>query len=150
MKPRVTREWREGDYLVTTDRACVDLDIVHRFVSEESYWARGRSRDEQAAANDASDCFTVLHEPTRAQVGFARVLTDEVSFGWVADVFILDEHRAHGLGTWLMQCIVESYTHLPRLVLGTRDAHGVYAKVGFGPLIRVDRWMERWYREPNP
>ena len=142
--------WSNGDYIVTTDRARVDLDVVHRFLSEESYWARGRSRDAQARVNELSTCFSVLHTPTGAQVGFARVLTDDVSFGWVADVFILEGHRAAGLGTFLVQCVVESYAHVRRLVLGTRDAHGVYAKVGFAPLTRVDRWMERWNEPPPP
>jgi len=144
------REWRRDDYVVTTDPARVDLDVVHSFLSNESYWAEGRTIAQQATANDASRCFSMLYEPSGRQVGFARVLTDDVSFGWVADVFVLAEHRGRGLGTWLMECVVESYEHLPRLVLGTRDAHGVYAKVGFAPLIRVERWMERWYREPNP
>lgn len=139
-----------GDYVVTTERARVDLDVVHRFLSEESYWAQGRTRDEQARANDASTCFAVLHEPTDTQIGFARVLSDDVSFAWVADVFVLDEHRGRGVGVFLMQCVVERFGHLARLVLGTRDAHGVYAKVGFEPLIRVERWMERWSGPPNP
>ena len=146
----MTREWTRGDYVVTNDRARVDLDIVHPFLSEESYWARGRSRDDQIRANDASACFVVVHTPSDQQVGFARVLSDDVSFAWVADVFILEAHRARGLGTFLMRCIVESNPHVSRLVLGTRDAHGVYAKVGFEPLSRVDRWMERWNGEPNP
>ena len=144
------RRWADGDYAVTTDPAAVDLDVVHRFISEESYWAEGRSREQQARANEASTCFSVVHLPSGAQVAFARVLTDDVSFGWVADVFVLEDHRARGVGVFLMQCVVEAYEHLPRLVLGTRDAHGVYAKVGFRPLIRVERWMERWNREPNP
>lgn len=144
------RRWTDGHYVVTTDPARVDLDVVHPFLSEQSYWAFGRSLDQQKRANELSTCFTVLHAPTDTQIGFARVLSDDVSFGWVADVFVLDEHRGHGIGVFLMQCIVESYDHLPRLVLGTRDAHGVYEKVGFQPLIRVERWMERWFRTPNP
>ena len=118
------RRWSDGDYLVTTDPARVDLDVVHRFLSEESYWVIGRSREEQARANEMSTCFSVVHEPTGAQVGFARVLTDDVSFGWVADVFVLVGHRGSGIGVFLMQCVVEVFDHLPRLVLGTRDAHG--------------------------
>jgi GNAT superfamily N-acetyltransferase len=123
---------------------------VHRFLSEESYWAFGRSREQQARANELSTCFSVFHEPANEQVGFARVLTDDVSFGWVADVFVLDPHRGRGVGVFLMQCVVDSYDHLSRLVLGTRDAHGVYEKVGFEPLMRVERWMERWFQPPNP
>jgi GNAT superfamily N-acetyltransferase len=144
------RRWSNGDYAVTTDRARVDLDLVQRFISEDSYWAAGRTLEEQARANELSTCFTVVHEASAAPVGFARVLTDDVSFGWVADVFVVDDHRGRGVGVFLMQCVVEAYRHLPRLVLGTRDAHGVYAKVGFSPLIRVERWMERWNGEPNP
>jgi GNAT superfamily N-acetyltransferase len=149
-RPRTPRTWSDGDYAVTTDRARVDLALVHRFISEDSYWAQGRTLAEQARANDASTCFTVLHEATDAPVGFARVLSDDVSFGWVADVFVLEAHRGHGVGVFLMQCVVEANEHLSRLVLGTRDAHGVYAKVGFRPLGRVERWMELWYGAPNP
>ena len=151
IRPRTPKSWSNGDYAVTTDPARVDLDVVHRFLSEESYWAAGRTREQQARANELSACFTLLHEPTDKQVGFARVLSDDVGFGWVADVFVSDGHRGRGLGVFLMQCVVESYEHLlPRLVLGTRDAHGVYEKVGFEPLSRVERWMERWFLPPNP
>src|SRR5256886_745754 len=71
------RRWSDRDYLVTTDPARVDLDVVHRFLWDESYWVIGRSREQQARANEMSTCFTVLHEPTGAPVGFARVLTDD-------------------------------------------------------------------------
>jgi GNAT superfamily N-acetyltransferase len=143
------RRWSNGDYVVTTDAAAVDLDVVHRFLSEGSYWALGRTRELQARANAMSTCFSVLHAPTGDQVGFARVVSDDVSYGWVADVFVLDVHRARGVGVFLMECVVEAYGHVSRLVLGTRDAHGLYAKVGFEPLIRVERWMERWNGAPN-
>jgi GNAT superfamily N-acetyltransferase len=138
-----------GDYRVTTDRARVDLDVVHAFLKNESYWAQHRSREENARALERSTCFSVIHEPTGAMVGFARVLTDDVSFGWVADVFVLADHQRRGLATFLMACVVDAYGHVSRLVLGTRDAHGVYAKVGFEPIIRVERWMERWSATPN-
>src|SRR5437868_2558224 len=103
--PPASRTWTNGDYVVTTDPARVDLDVVSRFLAEESYWAAGRTRAEQARANDLSTCFTLLHAPTERQVGFARVLTDDVGFGWVADVFVLDGHRGRGLGVFLMQCV---------------------------------------------
>jgi GNAT superfamily N-acetyltransferase len=143
------KTWPSGDYRVTTDRARVDLDVVHEFLTNDSYWANGRTREQTARANEMSTCFSVIHEPTGAMVGFARVLTDDVSFGWVADVFVLDGHRGRGVAVFLMGCVVEAYSHVSRLVLGTRDAHGVYAKVGFEPIIRVDRWMERWSGAPN-
>jgi GNAT superfamily N-acetyltransferase len=142
--------WSNGAYVVTDDRAVVDLDAVQRFLANDSYWALGRTREQQARANDLSTCFSVLHGPAEEFAGFGRVLSDDVGFGWVADVFVLEPFRGRGAGVFLMQCIVESFQHLPRLVLGTRDAHGVYEKVGFQPLSRVERWMERWNREPNP
>jgi GNAT superfamily N-acetyltransferase len=144
------RRWSEGDYVVTDDRAAVDLDVVRSFLANDSYWAMGRTREQQARANELSTCFSVLHQPDGDFAGFARVLSDDVGFGWVADVFVLEPHRGRGVGGFLMRCVVESFQHLPRLVLGTRDAHGVYEKVGFGPLSRVERWMERWNRSPNP
>ena len=144
------QQWRHGDYVVTTDPAAVDLDVVHRFLSEESYWAQGRSREDQERANARCTCFSLVHDPTAAMAGFARVLHDDVSFGWVADVFVLDAHRGRGLGTFMMRCVDEAFAHVSRLVLGTRDAHGVYAKVGFEPIARVDRWMEHWHEPPNP
>ena len=144
------RRWAEGDYVVTDDAAAVDLDVVQSFLANDSYWAMGRTREQQARANELSTCFSVLHAPDDEFVGFARVLSDEVGFGWVADVFVLEPHRGRGVAVFLMTCVVESFQHLPRLVLGTRDAHGVYEKVGFRPLSRVERWMERWNRPPNP
>jgi GNAT superfamily N-acetyltransferase len=144
------RRWTEGDYVVTDDPAAVDLDVVQSFLANDSYWATGRTREQQARANELSTCFSVLHGADGEFVGFGRVLSDEVGFGWVADVFVLEPHRGRGVAVFLMTCVVESFEHLPRLVLGTRDAHGVYEKVGFGPLSRVERWMERWNRPPNP
>ncbi len=142
--------WSNGDYSVTTDPACVDVNVAHAFLSTDSYWALGRTREQMVRAIEKSTCFSVVDDATGSMFGFARVLTDDVAFGWVADVFVLDGHRGCGVGVFLMQCIVEAYAHLPRLVLGTRDAHGVYAKVGFEPLSRVERWMERWNEPPNP
>jgi GNAT superfamily N-acetyltransferase len=149
-RPRLPKTWSNGGYVVTTDPARVDLDVVHGFLSEDSYWAAGRSRADQVLANEMSRCFSAVHEPSGAFVGFARVLTDDVSFGWVADVFVVEEHRGNGVGVFVMQCVVEAHSHISRLVLGTRDAHGVYAKVGFEPLSRVDRWMEHWNHVPPP
>lgn len=144
------RTWRTGDYVVTDDRDAVDLDVVHHFMSEESYWARGRTREAQARANAKCTCFSILHEPTGRFVGFARVLDDDVAFAWVADVFVLESERGHGLGTFLIGCIDEAYAHVARMLLGTRDAHGVYAKAGFVPIARIERLMEHWHAPPTP
>jgi GNAT superfamily N-acetyltransferase len=145
-----TRTWRRGEYVVTNDPDAVDLDVVHHFMSEESYWARGRTREAQARANAQCACFSIVHEPTGRFVGFGRVLSDEVAFAWVADVFVLERERGQGLGTFLITCIDEAYAHVARMLLGTRDAHGVYAKAGFGPIARIERLMEHWHTPPTP
>lgn len=136
------REWRDGDHLVTTDPDAVDLDVVHGFLSEHSYWAQWRSREQQARANACSRCYTVL-DAGGVQVGFARAVTDHVSFAWIADVFVVPAARGHGLGKFLARCFTEDLAHVHRLFLGTRDAHGLYAQVGFVPPPNQERWMER-------
>jgi GNAT superfamily N-acetyltransferase len=135
--------WPKDDYVVSTDPARIDLDVVLGFLTT-SYWASTRTREECVIANERSRCFGVYHEPTGAQVGFCRVLTDDVTFGWVADVFVLEEHRGQGLARFLMECVMGSHQHVRRMVLGTRDAHGLYAQVGFEPLRSPERFMERF------
>ncbi len=141
-------EWRQGEYLLTTDPARVDLAVVHGFLAT-SYWASGIPLDVLARAVEHSLNFSLWHEPAggaAAQVGFARVVTDYATFGYVADVFVLEAHRGRGLSKWLMREIVAH----PRLQgfrrwsLLTRDAHRLYEQVGFTPIAAPDRWMERW------
>ncbi|MDQ1532763.1 MAG: hypothetical protein QOF28_524 [Actinomycetota bacterium] len=136
-------EWRRDGFVVTDDHDRVDTDVVHDYLSNESYWALHRSRADTEAANAASWCFSVIDEATGAQVGFARLVTDRVTYGWLADVFIVPSAQGHGLGTFLVGCIAEAAAGINRLHLGTRDAHGLYAKVGFTPLSYPDRAMER-------
>jgi GNAT superfamily N-acetyltransferase len=78
-------------------------------------------------------------------VGFARVVTDYATFAWIADVFILPEHRGKGLSKWLMETILEhpQLQGFRRWVLATRDAHELYRKYGFGELTHPETWMER-------
>ncbi len=138
---RVT-ERRRGQYVLTEDRDRVDLDRVHRWLSDESYWAAGRERDVVARSIDGSLPFSVLLG--EEQVGFARVVTDGATFAWICDVFVDPAHRGHGLGTWLVDSIVASLTDrgILRLLLATRDAHEVYRRSGFEPLAGAQRFME--------
>ncbi len=136
------REWRDGDVLVTTDPAAVDLDVVHGFLAEHSYWAQWRSREQQARAIGCSRCYSLL-DGSGTQVGFARAVTDHVSFAWIADVFVVPEARGRGLGRFLVRCFTDDLEHVHRLFLGTRDAHGLYAQAGFVPPPNQERWMER-------
>jgi GNAT superfamily N-acetyltransferase len=123
---------------------------VHAYLANESYWANHRSREETRAANAASWCFTLIDEATGGQVGFARLVTDRVTYGWLADVFVATEYQGRGLGVFLVGTVAEAASGINRLQLGTRDAHTLYAKVGFAPHTYPDRAMERLLRPLSP
>ena len=143
-------EQQHGRYLLSTDAARVDIDAVHRFLSESSYWARGRPFDVQAIAVANSPLVVGAYLDAGAgggaQVGFARMVTDLATFAWLADVYVLDDHRGGGLGTAMVRMIVEhpAVDGLPLQILGTADAHGLYARVGY-TTVEDDsrRWMVR-------
>lgn len=140
------REWRRGEYTISTDKARLDLAIIHDFISNHSYWGRGRKIKTVERSLDHSLNFGIFKKDQ--QVGFARVVTDFATFAWIADVFILEEHRGQGLAKWLMKSIL-SHPELQgfrRWVLATKDAHELYRKFGFQELRRPERWLER----PDP
>lgn len=134
-------EWQRGEFVVSDSRDELDIDTIHAFLSE-TYWARGipRSIVEKAVAN--SLCFGLYHN--EEQVGFARAITDRATFAYLADVFILHDYRGHGLGKWLLACILEhpELLGLRRLLLATSDAHGLYGRYGFTSLRRPANFME--------
>jgi GNAT superfamily N-acetyltransferase len=136
-------EWRRGGYVISTDNSRLNMDIIFSFLSESSYWAQERPRDvvEKSIANSLS--FGVYKGEYEQQVGLARVVTDYATFGWVADVFILEPFRGQGLGEWLMETVVAhpELKNMRRILLATRDAHGLYSKYGFKPLPNPDRFM---------
>ncbi len=130
-------------YEIDTDPQRLDIPLIHKFLSESTYWATGRPIEVVRRSIEHSMPFGIYQDA--AQVGFARVITDFATFAWIADVFILPEHRGRGLSKWLMQTIL-SHPELQgfrRWVLGTRDAQELYSKFGFAPLRRPERWMER-------
>lgn len=130
-----------GDFHITTDPAAVDLDAVHAYLSR-SYWSEGIPRELVARAIAGSIPFSVF-EGDR-QVGFARVITDRATFAYLADVYILEPYQGRGLGTWLVETIMAhpELQGLRRWSLVTRDAHALYAPVGFTPLAAPERYME--------
>jgi GNAT superfamily N-acetyltransferase len=132
---------RFGEFVVTTDTAQLDTELVHKFLSE-SYWAKGISREVVARSLRNSLCFGVLRGAE--QVGFARVVTDYATFAYLADVFIVEAYRGRGLAKFLMQCIMHhpQLQGLRRWMLVTRDAHALYEQFGFKPLAKPDRFME--------
>ena len=130
-----------GKFEISTDPARLDLDVVHRFLAG-SYWAKGIPR-EVVERSIAGSLNFGLYEGG-VQVGFARIITDRATFAYVCDVFVLDSHRGQGLAKWLMETIRAhpDLQNLRRWVLATRDAHGLYRKVGFRDLQDPARYME--------
>jgi GNAT superfamily N-acetyltransferase len=133
---------RRGPYFLSTDSSLLDVSFIHAFLSEHSYWAPGIPREIVERSLKNSLCFGLFHESR--QVGFARLVTDRATFAWLGDVFVIDAHRGQGLGVWMIESLL---THpdlqgLRRMLLGTRDAHGLYARFGFTPLADPSRFQE--------
>jgi N-acetylglutamate synthase-like GNAT family acetyltransferase len=135
-------EWRRGECLVSTSRERLDVDVVHSFLTS-CYWAKGIPRKVVERSIEHALCFGV-YDGDGAQVGFARVISDFATIGYVGDVFVIETHRGRGLGKWLMQCITghPALQNLRRWILTTRDAHGLYSQVGFTPVKAAERFME--------
>jgi GNAT superfamily N-acetyltransferase len=129
-------------YEVSTDQDRLDVDLVFRFLSEESYWSPGVPRAVVARSIENSMCFGVYRGED--QVGFARIVTDKATFALVADVFILEPHRCKGLSKLLMREVMEhpDLAGLRRVLLLTSDAHSLYAEFGFTEIANAWRFME--------
>jgi len=128
---------------ISTDKQRMQLDVIHDFLSRESYWAQNRTLEQTRLAIENSLCFGVFAGPR--QVAFGRVVTDFATFAYVGDIFVSKEFRGRGLAKWIMQMMVEypDLQGLRRWVLATRDAHGLYQHFDFAPLRFPERWMER-------
>jgi GNAT superfamily N-acetyltransferase len=133
--------WDRDDFIVTCDPSRIDREAVHAFLSQ-SYWARGIGREVVDRSIDGSLCFALLERDQ--QVGFARVITDRATFAYLGDVHVLEGWRGRGLGRWLMDCVMAhpDLAGLRRWVLVTRDAHELYAPLGFKPLANPAGYME--------
>jgi len=127
---------------ISTDKSRLDVNLIHNYLSKESYWAKGREIDTVKRSIEHSLCFGVYNET--GQIGFARVVSDFAIFAWIMDVFILKEHRGKGYGKKLMSAIMthEELQNLQRWGLGTEDAHGLYEQFGFKPLSNPQNMME--------
>jgi GNAT superfamily N-acetyltransferase len=124
-------ETRPDGLVLSDDQSRLDLDVCHAWLAS-SYWASDRSRADMERSFAGSRVYGV-YEANGTQVGLARAVTDGVTFCWIADVFVDDTVRARGIGTWMVKVAVDQLQQdgVRRFLLGTRDAHGVYAKVGF-------------------
>lgn len=144
-------ETHHEGFLITDDRSRLDSELIHWYLSEESYWAKGISRDIVLRSLENSLCIGV-YAPNGNQIGLARVITDSATFAWLCDVFILDPHRRRGLGKALIQAVL---THpqlqtIRRMGLGTLDAHRLYAQFGFTAISQPERHMEKRYPANYP
>ncbi|HEX4899041.1 MAG TPA: GNAT family N-acetyltransferase [Pyrinomonadaceae bacterium] len=142
----MVESWQRGEFLISTDQRCLDREMIHDFLSRQSYWAKGRELEVVNRGIDNSLSFGIYRG--EQQIGFARVVTDYATFAWLADVFVLEEYRGRGLGKWLIEVILAhpQLQGFRRWALATKDAHELYRGFGFNELMRPERWMER----PDP
>ena len=137
-------EYRRDEYLISTDRARLDVEFIHQFLSGCAYWAQGRPLDIVQRSIEESLCFGIYRG--RQQVGFARVVTDRATFAWLCDLFVVKAQRGQGLGKWLVECVVAhpDLRALRIFLLATRDAHELYRRYGgFQEITAPERLMAR-------
>ena len=130
-----------GEYVISTDRSRIDVAAVHAFLSQ-SYWSPGIPEEIVRRGIAGAICFGIYHG--RTQVGFARVITDQATYAYLADVYVLEAHRGRGLARWLMEVIMShpALQGLRRFALSTRDAHALYRQFGFEVVANPERQME--------
>lgn len=138
-----TWEQRRDECTLTTDPARLDMDVVYGYLSR-AYWCEDIPREIVERAIERSLCFSLLERED--QIGFVRAVSDYTTFAYLCDVFVLKSHQGKGLGTWMMQSVMShpELQGLRRWHLTTRDAHSLYRKVGFVPLSKPERHMERF------
>ncbi len=138
----------KDDYFISTDPFLLELDVIHNYLSEESYWAKNIPRDVVEKSISNSLCFGIYHH--NKQIGFARLITDKSTLAYLADVFIIPEYRGKGLSKWLIQ-VIHAHPELQglrRWLLGTRDAHNLYEQLGWTVFDEDTRkrFMQKHYK----
>jgi GNAT superfamily N-acetyltransferase len=147
-EPEPTRYLRQKEsFTISTDPAKLDLDVIHGYLAR-SYWARGISKAIVAQSIAHSLCFGLYDG--ESQIGFARIVTDQTPFAYLCDVFILETYQGRGLGTWLLESILDcpNLRGLRHFMLATRDAHAFYRKQGFGPVTNPGNLMYKMGERP--
>lgn len=134
-------EASRGEYRISTDRKRIDAAAVREYLAR-SYWAQGISREVVERSIEGSLCFGLFFQ--ERQVGFARIVTDAMTFAYLCDVYVLEEHRGRGLSKWLMETVLAhaALQRIRRFVLATRDAHSLYERYGFRRLAQPESYME--------
>jgi GNAT superfamily N-acetyltransferase len=135
-------EWQKENFIISTDKNRLDLPYIHQFLSNKSYWAEGIPFDIVKKSIENSLCLGIYDG--EKQIGFARIITDEATFGYLADVFVDAAYRGKGLSKWLMNviCDLPFMPLLRRFMLATKDAHALYEQFGFTPLTLPERFMQ--------
>jgi N-acetylglutamate synthase-like GNAT family acetyltransferase len=141
----IKKEWINDSFLFSTEKELLNVEYVHSFLSEKSYWAKGVPKEvvEQSIRNSlAIGIYDTANDTV--QVGFARVISDFATFAYLADVFVDEKYRGRALSKKLMEFIfsLNELKGLRRFILATADAHSLYARYGFKPLKAPDRFME--------
>lgn len=139
------KKW--NDFVLSTDKSKIQVDRVHRYLSQDSYWCVQIPKNIVQKGIDNSVCFSIFNsdqQGTFLQVAFARVVTDLATFAWVCDVYVEKEFRGLGLSKWLVKEIVcyPEFQGLRRLCLATVSAHKLYEKFGFQVTQTPGSWME--------
>ena len=139
---------QKENFLISTDPAKLNADVIYHYLSEESYWAKGIPREVVEKSITNSLCFGLYNNSE--QIGFARLVTDKATFAYLADVFVLPAFRGQGLSKWMMQTIHAhpELQHLRRWWLGTKDAHGLYEQFGWTRI--TDDVAKRFMQKHNP
>jgi GNAT superfamily N-acetyltransferase len=135
-------DFYKDQYSISTDKEKLDIEYIHRFLSH-SYWAENIPLTIVQKSVDGSMCFAVYDDDK--QIGFARVITDHATFGYLADVFIDENYRGRGLSKWLMEVIMghPELQGFRSWQLATKDAHGLYARFGFAIPDKPERIMRK-------
>lgn len=135
--------WENGEYRISTDKKALDVALVHRYLSEQSYWAQQRPLDKVQNTIDNSFCFGLFHG--NFQIGFARVVTDFTVFAYLMDVFVIEEYKRMGLGKQLLKTILQHprLQGLNKWMLATKNAHAFYRRLGFQETAHPGWLMEK-------
>ncbi|MGM9985772.1 MAG: GNAT family N-acetyltransferase [Bacillaceae bacterium] len=148
-------KWEQDGFLISTNKAHLDIDVVHAFLNQQAYWSRGIPKEIVIKSIEHTTlCFGVfkkdVNKEVGEQVGFARVISDLATFAYLADVFILPNYRNLGLSKWLMETIVNhnELQSLRRFMLATRDAHTLYNQYGFEQVDNPEPFMQKVHINP--
>lgn len=142
--------WEKDGFTLSTEKQYLDINVIHHFLSVDSYWAKGISMEKVKKSIEKSSICFGLYEGNPAkgeanQIGFVRAVTDFVRFAWIMDVFVLPEYRGRGLSKWMMETMIKQseLKDVRKMMLCTYDAHGLYEQYGFQAIDDPEIFMER-------